>query len=154
MQVMRETLRHCTAAAIAVDGPLGPQHHVHHGAIQLASELGHVLVPVAVAGLPRRVIRRRWDQFEIPGLFARVCLIIGDPLIVPTGLSRKDYREWELRVHDALESLGAQAEQRVSPGALESETHRLTWINHCHRDLRVTRQVSNQAYEGIVHGSH
>lgn len=114
MQVMRETLRHCTTAAIAVDGPLGPQHHVHRGAIQLASELGHVLVPVAVAGLPRRVIRRRWDQFEMPRLFARVCLIIGDSINVPTGLSREDCHEWELRVHDALEALGVQAEQKLA----------------------------------------
>ena len=118
LELMRETLRHCNAAAIAVDGPLGPQHHVHRGAIQLASELGHVLVPVAVAGRPRRVIRRRWDHFEIPRFFARVCLVIGDSITVPAGLSKDDYQEWEMRVHDALESLGAQAEHCVTPGAL------------------------------------
>lgn len=118
LELMRETLRHCNVAAIAVDGPLGPQHHVHHGAIQLASELGHVLVPVAVAGRPRRVIRQRWDQFEMPLFFARVCLVIGDTLVVPAGLSQGDYHEWEMRVHDALESIGAQAEHCVTPDAL------------------------------------
>jgi hypothetical protein len=50
-------------------------------------------------------------------MFARVCLIIGDPLSIPAGLSKEDYREWTLRVHDALETLGLQAEHCVNPGA-------------------------------------
>ncbi len=117
LELMRETLRHCNAAAIAVDGPLGPQHHVHRGAIQLASELGYVLVPASVAGRPRRVIQWRWDHFEMPVLFARVCLIIGDALRVPAGLSLDDIHDWELRVHDVLEALDVKAEQCVTHDA-------------------------------------
>jgi lysophospholipid acyltransferase (LPLAT)-like uncharacterized protein len=108
---MRVALQHAQVAAMAVDGPLGPQHRVHHGAVELASEYGHRVVPISVAAWPKRTLTSRWDHFEIPYPFSRVCLVVGEPLTVPPQLSGRDIHHWQNAVHDSLEQLGIQAEQ-------------------------------------------
>ncbi|NND90303.1 MAG: DUF374 domain-containing protein [Granulosicoccus sp.] len=110
---MRQALHQHAAAAIAVDGPLGPQHHVHQGAIQLASECGHRLVPASVASHPNFVIGSRWDQYELPLPFSRVCLVIGEPMEIPVQLLPQDMARWQSRVHDELEALGLAATAHV-----------------------------------------
>lgn len=100
-------------AGMAVDGPQGPYHKVKRGAIQLASELGHVIVPMSVASRHKHVLRHRWDRLEIPMLFTRVSVAVGKPIQVPRGLSFDKLQTWRDRLHDALEAIDAEAESRV-----------------------------------------
>ena len=109
LDIMRWVLSDGKAAAIAVDGPLGPFHVVHRGAIQLASELGHRLVPASVASSPKRIISSRWDKFEMPRLFARVYLVIGEPITIPPDLDRQAVQWWAQLLHEKLESVDLQA---------------------------------------------
>jgi lysophospholipid acyltransferase (LPLAT)-like uncharacterized protein len=109
LDMMRWALSDGKAAAIAVDGPLGPFHVVHRGAIQLASELGHRLVPASVASSPKRIISSRWDKFEMPRLFARVYLVIGEPITIPPDLDRQAVQWWAQLLHEKLESVDLQA---------------------------------------------
>lgn len=77
-------------AAFAVDGPRGPRgvlrgdgHRV--GAI-LAAQLGRgVVVPLASACASSWVLRKTWDQFELPRPFSHVAVALGPPLD-PQGL--------------------------------------------------------------------
>lgn len=116
LDLMREALPNYVAGAIAVDGPLGPYHVVHRGAIQLASELGFVLLPVSVAAHRKRVQTHRWDRMEFPRVFTRVYLVIGEPIEVPPGLKPEEIASWAGRLHDAIEAVDKRAEQKVSSG--------------------------------------
>jgi len=113
LALMRQALTVHRAGGIAVDGPLGPDHVVKRGAIQLASELDFALLPVAVASCRHRVLWQRWDQMEIPRLFTRVCLVVGEVLTVPPGLTRDEIAAWACRLHDALEAVERRAQEKM-----------------------------------------
>jgi lysophospholipid acyltransferase (LPLAT)-like uncharacterized protein len=110
---MRQALAAHQAGGLAVDGPLGPNHVVKRGAIQLASELDFALLPVAVASRRHRVLWQRWDQMEIPRLLTRVYLIVGDVLNVPPGLTQDEVESWACRLHDALEAVEWRAQEKM-----------------------------------------
>lgn len=64
-------------AAFAVDGPRGPLGTVKAGALRAAALSNARVVPLGAAGHRRRVLRRTWDQFEIPAPFSRVVIAAG-----------------------------------------------------------------------------
>lgn len=67
------------SSCFAVDGPRGPLRISKPGAAA-AAELGRAeLVPVAVAASRVTLLRRTWDQFEIPWPFAKVAIVVGTP---------------------------------------------------------------------------
>jgi len=83
LSIMRTALKKHHAAAIAVDGPLGPYHVVHRGAIQLASELGFSIVPLSIAASRKKILNERWDYFELPRMFSKIQLVVGEPIDIP-----------------------------------------------------------------------
>lgn len=113
LQLMQEAFAQSMSGSIAVDGPHGPYHVVKRGAIQLASHLGYLVVPVSVATRRKFVLSRRWDQLEIPGMFTRVSLVVGEPIRVPPGMVPEELPEWTQRLHDVLEELDERAECKV-----------------------------------------
>ena len=106
---MEAALSEVRVAGIAVDGPLGPYHQVKQGVIRLASRLGFLLLPVSVDAHRKCVLKKRWDLMEIPSLFTKVCLVIGDPIAVPTSLGPKGISHCSSELGQALESLDAKA---------------------------------------------
>lgn len=110
IRLMEEAMTKFEEGSIAVDGPNGPYHAVKRGAIQVASNLGYLVVPVSVASRRKVVLSHRWDRLEIPSVFTRVSLVIGEPLAVPRQLSPHELPEWAQRLHDVLEDLDARAE--------------------------------------------
>ncbi|MFI2809920.1 MULTISPECIES: lysophospholipid acyltransferase family protein [Microbulbifer] len=114
LDLMRAELVTQSAAALAVDGPLGPYHVVKRGAIELASSLGFLLVPVSTASRRKHVMNRRWDRMELPGMFTRVALVAGEPLRIPSDIDHKDIPFWEDKVHQALEAVDKKASELVS----------------------------------------
>lgn len=104
-------------AAFAVDGPRGPRGRAKRGAGEAARLACARLVPMAAAVQRLRVIRRAWDQFEVPLPFSRVQIVLGAPL--DPELVR---REPGL-LDRALEALRREAAQRLSfRGATSSAT--------------------------------
>jgi lysophospholipid acyltransferase (LPLAT)-like uncharacterized protein len=66
--------------ALAVDGPRGPKRVPKRGALMLVQKSGALLIPVASAARHRLVLRRAWDEFEIPLPFTSVVVVLGPPL--------------------------------------------------------------------------
>ena len=102
---MEAALSETRSAGIAVDGPLGPYHVVKHGVVRLASRLDFLLLPVSVDAGRKHVLTERWDLMEIPCLFTRVRLVIGDPITVPASLGQEGIAAFSLQLSQALESL-------------------------------------------------
>lgn len=107
---------HSGESGIAVDGPSGPYHKVKRGAIQVASELGHAIVPVSVASRRKHILQHRWDRLEIPMVFTRVHVSVGQPLRIPPNLSWDEVQMWRARLRDVLEAVDSEAERRVRSG--------------------------------------
>ncbi len=70
--------------AITPDGPRGPVWKFKPGAILLAQLSQRPIVPMAYAA--SRAWQFQWDRFMVPKPFARVVVVIGDPVYVPKGL--------------------------------------------------------------------
>jgi len=115
LDLMRRELFKRRTCAIAVDGPLGPQHDVHRGAIRLASELGFVLLPVSVDAVRTHVLEKRWDRMELPALLTRLYVIVGEPLTVSSHLTEQDISHWKVRLGAALTALDQRAQQKAAP---------------------------------------
>jgi lysophospholipid acyltransferase (LPLAT)-like uncharacterized protein len=113
LDMIGHAIAHASEAGIAVDGPVGPDHKVKRGAIQLASELGHLIVPMSVASRHKHVLHHRWDRLEIPMIFSRVCVAVGEPMRIPPGLSWEEVQRWRSRLQDLLEAIDSEAEDRV-----------------------------------------
>lgn len=75
-------LREGSPVGLAVDGPRGPRGEVQEGGLRLARRAGVPLIPLAVRGGGRWVLRRSWDHFEIPRPFGRLQVRVGPALDV------------------------------------------------------------------------
>jgi lysophospholipid acyltransferase (LPLAT)-like uncharacterized protein len=82
--------------------------------VQIASELGYALVPASVGSHRKRVLQHRWDRMEVPGLFTRVCLVIGQTIEVPVAVTPHEVRRCTRLLHDALETVDRRADQNAS----------------------------------------
>ena len=113
LRFMSEALRRNRAGAIAVDGPRGPYHLVKRGAVELASALAYTIVPVSVASSRVHMLSQRWDLMEVPKLFSRVCMVVGEPINVPAAMSHEQVLQWSSVLHDTLENIDGVAAERV-----------------------------------------
>lgn len=109
LDIMRTYLKEHHAGAIAVDGPLGPYHAVHRGAIQIASELGHSIIPLSISAGRKTVLTERWDQFEMPLMFSKIQIVVGDPIRIPPLLDITSLDYWTREVNCALNQVDQQA---------------------------------------------
>ena len=66
---------------IAPDGPKGPRHEAKDGAVQLARVTGLPLVVFGVVAWPARRLGS-WDRMQVPWPFARVAVVLSEPLVV------------------------------------------------------------------------
>lgn len=103
-------------AGLAVDGPHGPYHLVKRGVIQLASELGLAVLPVATHAR-WKIQLWRWDRMTIPLPFTRIALVLGQPLAVPAGLGPEEVPIWAERLARDLAELDREA-RRAATGAV------------------------------------
>jgi len=71
-------------AAFTLDGPRGPALSAKPGAAFLARATGAPIVPYTLEA-DRFWELRSWDRTQIPRPFARVALVIGEPMYVPAG---------------------------------------------------------------------
>ncbi|MBW1711017.1 MAG: hypothetical protein JRI58_14165 [Deltaproteobacteria bacterium] len=121
LRLMEGILSRARAGAFAVDGPLGPRHRVKSGVIRIASTFGFRLLPASVGSRGKIVFDKRWDRLEIPLPFARVCLVIGEPITVSPGLRSKEVREWADNLGKIIERLDRKAEYVASRNGDQKE---------------------------------
>lgn len=96
---------------ITPDGPRGPRFEFKGGAILVAQLCGVPIVPLAFAARPAHVFRT-WDKFVLPWPFARIAIVLGEPVSIPRELdearSAALAKEMAARLHQAF--LAAQKE--------------------------------------------
>ena len=85
---------------ITPDGPKGPPWKFKPGAILLAQLSGRPMIPMSYAA--SRAWKIQWDRFVIPKPFARVVVVVGEPVYIGKGLDAA-----------ALERLQTDMEQRL-----------------------------------------
>lgn len=68
--------------AITPDGPKGPKYRVQEGVIALAQITGAPILPTSMR-VHSKWVTRSWDGFQIPKLFARCDIHVGEPLAIP-----------------------------------------------------------------------
>ena len=115
IRALREVLRllrEGRSFAFTVDGPKGPRHQTHPGAIYLASNAPTVLLPLGVSALDAWRLPT-WDKYLLPKPFSRVHVHIGAPLSVPEKLSREDNEKWQLKVTEIIDEACDEAERQL-----------------------------------------
>ena len=70
--------------AITPDGPRGPPCKFKPGAILLSQLSQRPIIPMAFAA--SRAWSIQWDRFVIPKPFARISIVVGEPVYIPKGL--------------------------------------------------------------------
>jgi lysophospholipid acyltransferase (LPLAT)-like uncharacterized protein len=98
--------------AFTPDGPRGPTHKVQPGALFIAQKSGCPVIPVGVSAYPRIQIST-WDRYLIPLAFARACMIIGDPIVIPPDADEETLQLLTNHIEHNISSLELEAEKRT-----------------------------------------
>ena len=104
-QAIRQMRSLDMSMALAVDGPRGPRHEPHAGAVALALAVKRPLVMVACSARPALRLKT-WDRFVIPWPFARLRVVYG--LAAPPG-ERQRVEAGRVALADGLLELGDRA---------------------------------------------
>lgn len=107
---------------ITPDGPRGPRFVCKPGAVLLAQMSGRPILPMSYCA--SRALLIKWDKFVIPWPFARIAIVIGEPIQVPRTLNA---HSMEQQLHDlraALHVLYRQAQAALATAHRTSRTRR------------------------------
>lgn len=95
MRAAREMLRLARdghSLFVTPDGPRGPRMHIgNDGILDLARLTGLPILPVAVS-LQRGKLLQSWDRLMLPGLFSKIAIRFGEPIIVDASADRAEIR--------------------------------------------------------------
>ena len=107
---MIRTLREDREAAITPDGPHGPRFVAKPGVVQLAKYSGAVILCFHITPQRSWVLRRSWDQSEIPKPFSRTAIFIAPPILVPPDADEAEQARKLQEVQAALDDLRRRGE--------------------------------------------
>ena len=79
---MITALRSGLDLGITPDGPKGPKEEIKEGVMYLAQKLGVPILPITNASSNRLILKKTWDQFQIPMPFGRSVVVYGAPIFV------------------------------------------------------------------------
>jgi lysophospholipid acyltransferase (LPLAT)-like uncharacterized protein len=96
--------------AVAPDGPRGPRHVAHPGAVILARLAGAPIVPVGF-GASRGTALGSWDACLVPHPFARAAVVFGDPIRVPPDADRAALERCRKDLEAALRRVTEEADR-------------------------------------------
>lgn len=106
-----KALRSGLDIGITPDGPKGPKEEIKEGVMYLAQKLGVPILPITNAQSNRLVLRKTWDQFQIPLPFGRSVVVYGEPISVAPNDDLK-LKAAELKL--ALDAITLEAEALVA----------------------------------------
>jgi lysophospholipid acyltransferase (LPLAT)-like uncharacterized protein len=98
--------------AITPDGPRGPLWKAKPGAILLAQMSQRPIIPMVYAA--SRAWNIQWDRFVIPWPFARVSIVVGEPLYVPKGLDAMALERYQAELEQRLHGLSDIAKANLA----------------------------------------
>ena len=93
--------------AITPDGPRGPPWKFKPGAILLAQISQRPVIPMAYAA--SRAWRIKWDHFMIPMPFAKISIVVGEPVYIPKGLDAVALERHQAEMEERLKALYEKA---------------------------------------------
>lgn len=93
---------------LTIDGPKGPAGTVHPGIVLLAQRTQRAIVPLGFAARPAWRLRS-WDGHLIPWPFARLHIVLGEPIFVPPEADSGARPAWIERIQASL----AEADERA-----------------------------------------
>jgi lysophospholipid acyltransferase (LPLAT)-like uncharacterized protein len=103
---------HNVSPAITPDGPKGPPWKFKPGAVLLAQLSGRPIIPLTYAA--SRAWKIKWDRFVIPKPFARIAILIGEPVYVPKGLDAAGLEAFQHTMEGRLQALYEEAKKRIA----------------------------------------
>ena len=86
------------------DGPRGPRYVLKPGPVMLASKTGAPVIPLAI-NASRYWSVKSWDGFQIPKPFAKLTMIIGDPISVPPDLDADGIEKWRKIIEESMNTI-------------------------------------------------
>jgi lysophospholipid acyltransferase (LPLAT)-like uncharacterized protein len=99
---------------IVPDGPRGPSRELKPGCLKLAQQTGAPLVPFTFAASRRKVLAS-WDRFLVFKPFARVLVVLGDPIVIDPSLRGEALEAERKRVERLLVDLDERADASFVP---------------------------------------
>lgn len=119
----RAMVREKVSVLTAPDGPRGPARRAQPGAVILAQTAAAPLVPLACAASSAWHLGS-WDRLMIPKPFARVAVVVGEPVRIERGCDLEaETAALGERLDDALETARERIGGTAAPrGAQSSET--------------------------------
>ena len=116
-QALRGTYRAITknrsSPTMIPDGPHGPLHEFKVGVAVLAQMAEAPILPLGFA--TRRVWRlRSWDRLQIPKLFSRITVVVGEPERVEREVAGEALEARRIELERALDDVTARAVEAVS----------------------------------------
>jgi hypothetical protein len=106
---MKKELEAGGEVIIIPDGPRGPARELKLGCLKLAQQTGAPLVPFTYSASRTKVLRS-WDRFVIFYPFAKVRVLIGEPIMVDPSLKGEALEDERRRIERTLIELDARAE--------------------------------------------
>lgn len=119
-----QTLRDECGGAIAADGPGGPIYEAKPGACFLGKKAGVTLLPIGSA-IAQGVRLNQWDYFEIPYLFSRATLVVGETIWVPADAKDEELEQKTQELENALNRAHRKAEEKLHRA--ESPQAAISW---------------------------
>lgn len=106
-----KALRSGLDIGITPDGPKGPKEEIKEGVIYLAQKLGVPILPITNAQSNRLILKKTWDQFQIPMPFARSVVVYGEPIHIG---ANDDLKLKAVVLKASLDAITAEAERLVA----------------------------------------
>jgi lysophospholipid acyltransferase (LPLAT)-like uncharacterized protein len=107
LQLVRD-MRQGKSAGFTLDGPRGPARIAQPGAIWLASTTGNPVLPFHLEA-SRYWSLTSWDRTQVPKPFSTVALVIGEPMLVPSGAGEEDLERSRIELQVRLRTLEERA---------------------------------------------
>jgi lysophospholipid acyltransferase (LPLAT)-like uncharacterized protein len=89
-------IRAGSQAAFAADGPRGPLHRAKPGAARAARLAKVPLVALGAAARPSIALGKAWDRFELPLPFARVVVVVSEPIADVSAAGASERLTWAI----------------------------------------------------------
>lgn len=109
---MLEKLKEGNSIAIMIDGPRGPYGKVKDGIVTMAKNSGVPIVPVAWFSKDKTFFEvNSWDKFKIPFGPCRTVALYGNPIYIPSDLTKEQIKEWCEKIEFEMKNLQSDLEE-------------------------------------------
>ncbi|MBQ4122810.1 lysophospholipid acyltransferase family protein [bacterium] len=107
-----EKIKEGNYAAIMIDGPRGPVFKAKDGIINIAKITGVPIVPCAWYSPEKTFISfNTWDKFKAPFGPCKTIALYGEPIHIPSELTKEEIKEWCEKIEEKMMSLQKDLEE-------------------------------------------